>query len=184
MVVVVLRSKHIENKFIIVANTHLYAQPQATHIRILQMAIITKELENIRQRILENFKLKNDQISIFLCGDFNSKPTDGVYKFLTENKIDESHQDFQSRGFIMKFVSFVMKNLNMVILSDVDETDKLQNLSLEHNLKLRTAHETNILTVSSPSFSACLDYIYFEEETHNLLQVISNCIPPSKKNCY
>ncbi len=55
---------------IIVGNTHLFFHPLADHIRLLQAAILEKELE--RFQVEEQQKIsQHKSVGIILCGDLN-----------------------------------------------------------------------------------------------------------------
>ncbi|CAG2099944.1 unnamed protein product, partial [Medioppia subpectinata] len=64
---------------IIVANTHLFWDPQYTDIKLFQSILLLEELEKIR--------IKHKNASILLMGDFNSLPDSSVYKLMVERKI-------------------------------------------------------------------------------------------------
>jgi len=59
-----------------VANVHLYSNPHAPHIRLLQTAVMTAEIER-----------KYKQSAVIYCGDFNAGCESGACEFLRNGKI-------------------------------------------------------------------------------------------------
>lgn len=93
--VTVLKSKSLE-KYLIVANTHLYFHPDADHIRLLQIGFFMLYVKHIWHKTIDDLKLNEQQISIIFCGDFNSVPECGIYKLMTEKFVPDDFIDFQS----------------------------------------------------------------------------------------
>ena len=84
------------NRYLLVANTHLYFHPDADHIRLLQMGFAVLFLEDVFKKSLEKYNLKNEQLSIIFCGDFNSVPECGIYRLMTEGFVDKDFIDWRS----------------------------------------------------------------------------------------
>lgn len=93
--VTVLKSLR-EDKYLIVANTHLYFHPDADHIRVLQIAFFMLYVQHVHQKTKEELDLSADQTAIIFCGDFNSVPECGIYKLMTEKLVPEDFIDFRS----------------------------------------------------------------------------------------
>lgn len=83
-------------KYLIVANTHLYFHPDADHIRVLQIAFFMMYVRHVHQNTLDELHLSDDQIAILFCGDFNSVPECGIFKLMTEKCVPEDFIDFRS----------------------------------------------------------------------------------------
>lgn len=93
--VTVLKSKENE-RYLIVANTHLYFHPDADHIRVLQIGFFMLYVKHIYESTISELNLSEQQISIIFCGDFNSVPECGIYKLMTEKFVPDNFIDFQS----------------------------------------------------------------------------------------
>lgn len=93
--VTVLKSKALD-RYLIVANTHLYFHPDADHIRLLQIGFFMLYVEHIFKKTKEVFKLSEDQLAVLFCGDFNSVPESGIFKLMTERHVPDDFVDFKS----------------------------------------------------------------------------------------
>lgn len=96
--VTVLKHKAME-KYLIVANTHLYFHPDADHIRLLQIGFFMLFVKHIYTQTKDMFNLGSEDISIIFCGDFNSVPECGIYKLMTEKFVPDHFVDFKSSEF-------------------------------------------------------------------------------------
>lgn len=75
-----------------VANVHLSAQGDKVEEKTNQVKSLFKQIENHMKGL--NLTLSNS--SIVVCGDFNSGPTQGVYKLFTEGKLSPDYRDSHS----------------------------------------------------------------------------------------
>lgn len=91
-------------EILLVANTHLYFHPDADHIRLLQCGLIMKYIEDVFKKLKEN--VVNKRISLILCGDFNSVPECGIFKFITTGKVSQDCIDYQSSRSQIQFTYF------------------------------------------------------------------------------
>lgn len=91
-----LLKSNTQNRYLLVANTHLSAQLDAAHIRLLQLQCILLYIKRVRDKELKELNIPDDQVSIVFSGDFNSKPMEGVFKLMTEKSIPPDYQDFRS----------------------------------------------------------------------------------------
>ena len=98
--VVILKSKDV-NKFVVIANTHLYFHPDADHIRLLQIGFSTIYVHNLIEKFKKERNLKDENIGLIFAGDFNSVPECGIYKLLTEKLVDDQFIDWQSSKYIL-----------------------------------------------------------------------------------
>ena len=101
---VILKSKN-HSEGLIIGNTHLFFKPDADHIRLLQTAMIVRQLEKIKTSAEKNFGMA---FSVLLCGDFNSTPPFGVLEFMQQKVIKENHTDWCSAEGIMRFYSLMI----------------------------------------------------------------------------
>lgn len=137
-----LRMKQVPDVHLIVANTHLYFAPDADHIRLLQSSICIRYLEYLKSFHMNNLSEQGDcidKVFIVLCGDMNSTPDDGVYKFLTTGEADKDCIDWLS-----------------------NDIEKVSNLDLKTTITLTSAYKDIEYTNYTPEFKGCLDYIYYE----------------------
>lgn len=85
------------DRYLLVANTHLYFHPDADHIRLLQAGLAVLYIEDAYKKALEKYQIVNEkQLSIIFCGDFNSVPECGIYRLMTSGSVDESCIDWKS----------------------------------------------------------------------------------------
>lgn len=146
--VVILRSKEFPQKFITVANTHLYFHPDADHVRLLQIGFSTI----LVQDIIEKFKSKSadhKDVSLIFCGDFNSVPECGIYKLMTENFVPENFIDWRSNA-----------------------EQAVKNVSLSQPLKMQSACGTPAYTNYTVGFQACLDYIFYQSDKFRVTKFV------------
>lgn len=100
---VILKSKN-HSEGLIIGNTHLFFKPDADHIRLLQTAMIVRQLEKIKTSAEKNFGMA---FSVLLCGDFNSTPPFGVLEFMQQKVIKENHTDWCSAEGIVQFYNLI-----------------------------------------------------------------------------
>lgn len=145
--VVILCSKEFPEKFIAVANTHLYFHPDSDHIRLLQIGFSMI----LVQDFIEKFKSKSNQqdISLIFCGDFNSVPECGIYKLMTENFVPENFIDWSS-----------------------NEEQAVKNVSLAQPLQMKSACGTPTFTNYTVGFQACLDYIFYQSDKFRVTKIV------------
>ncbi|KAK6619211.1 hypothetical protein RUM44_003593 [Polyplax serrata] len=125
------------DELIIVGNTHLYFHPDADHIRLLQGIIGFQLLLQTAKEQKQMYPNKN--VSIIFCGDFNSTPDCGIFKFMTQGSVSQDVSDWES---------------------NIEE--KIENVSFSHSLAMESACGAPEFTNYTEGFKACLDYIYFE----------------------
>lgn len=87
------------NKYLLVANTHLYFHPDADHIRLLQIGFFMLYIKHFRGEITKELSIPNELVSIIFCGDFNSVPECGIYKLMTEQFVPDDFIDFRSSEY-------------------------------------------------------------------------------------
>ncbi|EUT90697.1 hypothetical protein PFAG_01054 [Plasmodium falciparum Santa Lucia] len=162
------KSEEKQNKkLLIVANTHIVANPEANYVKIWQTQILVKVIEYLKI----NFIKKYETIpSLIICGDFNSTPSSAVYQLIYKKTCSRTHEDFNS-----------------------DKYSLLTDLKLGHNLNLKSAYaiskllsqklnpeEYNNLELYEPLFTnytsnfiGCLDYIFYNDENLNIISTVN-----------
>ena len=68
----------------IVASCHLLFNTNRGDVKLGQVYQISSTLENLKNIYSNNFQ----KVNLILCGDFNSMPNSGIYKYLTEGTLD------------------------------------------------------------------------------------------------
>lgn len=145
--VVILQSNEFPDKFIAVANTHLYFHPDADHIRLLQIGFSLILVHDVISQFKE--KSSNQDVSLIFCGDFNSVPECGIFKLMTEQFVPENFVDWNS-------------NLEQAV----------KNVSLSQPVKMISACGTPPFTNYTVGFQACLDYIFIQNDKFKVTKVI------------
>lgn len=145
--VLVLKVLDRPNHRLIVGNTHLYFQPAADHIRLLQAGLSIAYINDVVSKI----KLSDPHLttSVILCGDFNSTPDCGVYKLMTEKHVPVDYLDWKSQ-----------------------EGEHIEGLSLEQPFPFASACGTPEFTNFTVGFVGCLDYIFYQTDHLAVEQVI------------
>lgn len=132
---------------LVIGNTHLYFHPDADHIRLLQAGMIILYLQDVLLNASKLLPKKN--VTLLLCGDFNSTPECGVYQLMTRQVVTEDVADWSS-----------------------NETEAVKGVCLSHTLNLASACGTPDFTNYTEGFSGCLDYIFFQTDNLQVTQVV------------
>lgn len=144
--VTLLRSKENPQKYILVANTHLYFHPDADHVRLLQFGINMLLVNDFAKKFQE--KYSND-VSLIFCGDFNSVPECGIYKLMTEGYVPDNFIDWSS-----------------------NKEEAVQNVDLTQPYKMQSACGTPKYTNYTVGFKECLDYIFYQTDKFAVTKVV------------
>ncbi|XP_070569678.1 2',5'-phosphodiesterase 12-like [Ptychodera flava] len=134
-------------KKLCVANTHLYFHPRAANIRLIQIELILRHLQCVTS--MHCSEGQDGELPIVLCGDFNSDPKYGVYKYITSKSIPANYADWHSAG----------------------KDEYSQGLALQHNFEFRSACGIPDYTNYVAGFKAAIDYIFIDRN-FDVLQVI------------
>ncbi|KEI40235.1 uncharacterized protein L969DRAFT_47134 [Mixia osmundae IAM 14324] len=145
---------------LIVANAHIYWDPEFKDVKLVQVAMLMEELEKIGQSF-SKLPPKRDlgegyttapsysdgtKIPTIVCGDFNSEPSSGVYHFLANGAVGRDHPDFKSHIY-----------------------GNYTSDGLAHRFNLRSAysHGDELLpfTNYTPGFKGVIDYIWYTAST-------------------
>lgn len=95
------------DKYLVVANTHLYSQPDADDIRIVQAAIILNQIHSVIDRTIVEHKLDRNQVSAIFCGDMNSEPSDPIHQLVTHGIVQCECSPFTFRQRQTKISVFI-----------------------------------------------------------------------------
>uniref|UniRef100_A0A2M3Z9Z6 2',5'-phosphodiesterase 12 n=1 Tax=Anopheles braziliensis TaxID=58242 RepID=A0A2M3Z9Z6_9DIPT len=149
-----LRSRSA-NKYLLVANTHLYFHPDADHIRLLQFGFAMLHTRRVYERIRREHNLGEQALALLFCGDFNSVPECGIYRLMTERYVGPEMADWQS-----------------------NEQEAVRNVSLTQPFPMASACGCPPFTNYTVGFAACIDYIFYQTD---LLQVTDVIPMPSEE---
>ena len=79
------KSAHEYPSHLLVANTHLFYHPLASHIRALQTFAVCRRIDESRKAAYQ------PPLPFILCGDLNSTPRSGAFKLLVQRHLPSSH---------------------------------------------------------------------------------------------
>lgn len=126
---------------IVVANTHLFWDPDLTDVKLFQVDAFLQELEVV----LQKHRLAPD-VPIIIGGDFNSEPMSSVYEYLTTGICSLTRSDVPS-----------------------DVYGVLSTCNLRHGLHLRSAYsllgQEPSFTNYTTNFVGVLDYLWYSPES-------------------
>lgn len=143
------------NKYLLVANTHLYFHPDADHIRLLQFGFAMLHIRREYERIRREHNLGEQALALLFCGDFNSVPECGIFRLMTERYVGPEMADWLS-----------------------NEQEAVRNVSLTQPFPMASACGCPPFTNYTVGFAACIDYIFYQTD---LLQVTDVIPMPSEE---
>lgn len=118
-----------------VSNVHIHWDPEFSDVKLVQTYMLTEQISKL---------LGPRQLPVIVCGDFNSLPDSGVYKFLSEGRIAGNHADFETRAY-----GSVIRD------------------GLHHRFRLHSAYPpSDVLpfTNYTADFVGVIDYIWYTED--------------------
>lgn len=125
---------------VIVANTHLYWDPELADVKLFQVDVFMQELE-----LLITTRGLPQDIPIILAGDFNSTPDSSVYELLSTGTCMLSKRDMP------------------------DDSAVLNGCRLRHNLRMRSSYShmggEPAFTNYTSTFKGVLDYIWYASDS-------------------
>ncbi|CBZ52933.1 Carbon catabolite repressor protein, related [Neospora caninum Liverpool] len=167
-------------KLLLVANTHIVANPESNDVKIWQAQTLVGMIEKYLLAFRPPTYLDSPCLTpaVVLCGDFNSTPDSAVYQLLVTGRCDRQHTDLAS-----------------------DRHGLLAELNLGHNIPLKSGyavskalkdgldpHDFYALRQSEPEFTnytgnytGCLDYLFF---TDTMLRVREILEPVDSKQLF
>ncbi|KAH7647407.1 hypothetical protein FG379_003074 [Cryptosporidium bovis] len=144
---------------VIIANTHIVANPEANDVKIWQAQTLVSVLE---EYLRDCYRRQPVLPGLIICGDFNSTPDSALYRLLATGTCEKSHKDLA-----------------------MDRYGLLSDLPLGHSMRLRSAysmakaivegHNPNLINTSTeslepvftnytPNYLGCLDYVFYTDE--------------------
>jgi CCR4-NOT transcription complex subunit 6 len=149
---------------LLVANCHIYWDPEFSDVKLVQVALMTYELEAIAERFAKLPPMQRpdgtrtpvyedgSKIPLLICGDFNSVPDSGVYQLLATGGVPGDHQDFNGKNY-----------------------GKFTTTGVTNHLGLRNAYagiRELTLTNNVPGFQGVIDYIWYTSQSITVLDVL------------
>lgn len=154
---------------IIVANAHLVWDPAFSDVKLIQVAMLMAELEELSAKWS---KRKDDKatdggkIPLVICADFNSMPDSGVYEYMSKGTISGDHPDFQGHRY-----------------------GKFTEVGMSHPFSLKSAYaqgpggkEILPFTNYTPGFQGVIDYIWYGTSTLGVEAVMDGPDPDYMEN--
>lgn len=178
--ILVLHCKSLD-RYLVVANTHLYSQPNADNIRLLQAAIILNQIQSVMRGTIVEHNLKEHQVSTVFCGDFNSEPSDSIHQLVIHGTARCMYSHCSSRQLSCISILFFFlgppdsTGLQDYIRRAFDLLTGKRNsgiLSVEKSFQFQSAYENAEHTIYTALFTSCVDYMYYPSDRQKLIQVI------------
>ncbi|ANQ08703.1 Endonuclease [Plasmodium coatneyi] len=153
---------------IIVANTHIVANPEANYVKIWQAQILVKVVEYLRINFIKKYETVP---SLIICGDFNSTPSSAVYQLIYKKNCSRSHEDFSSDKYSLLTDLPLGHNLNLKSAYAISKllSQKLNPEEYTSNLEVFEPLFTNY----TGNFIGCLDYIFYNDENLNIISTVN-----------
>lgn len=169
---VVHARNRLNDKHVLVANTHLFFHPMGGHIRILQGLCLMRKLAQLRSEI-------SACPSVIVCGDFNSRPDSGSFQVISAGLIHANNQDWQyGKSFRASASNAEQEDDEAAATAtdlNVSETETppipVEGIDLAHSLDV--AHvpcRVPELTHATASFRSTLDYVFFTKENFEAVE--------------
>ena len=170
-----LRSTERPDRYVLVANTHLYFHPMGDHIRLLQVKISVKYLEN-KLKVLKQTISKDAHVAVIFCGDFNSCPCTAAYEYMISGSVSRSHPDW--RAYRMTEVPQCSCNhRSLTIIQEHDGPHWMQaqpsagtseepsiGVDLSHGLHFSNSCGTRYATNVTLGWTGVIDYIFVDSD--------------------
>lgn len=152
----ILTLRHLNtNKQFVVANTHLFWNPDFEYVKYGQISKILTHLES-----------KYSKLPLVLCGDMNSTPSSNIIKYIYKLAPTFSSNirgdPVKNKHFQEMFYNQNLHKLNIRSAYDVYKGDNKSEFSENHPDFTTYTHE----------FIGNLDYIFFSEGTLSVTQLL------------
>lgn len=191
MQLILLKVKEFNNQYLLVANTHLCFHPTEDYLRLMQAIVCTRAMSDIITEFKASIKEKQEvKIGVIFCGDFNSCPCTGGYKYLTSGFLSNNHPDWTKykldlipRCGCCKVPSddaeYIINTRKAITEVDddslelpVNQTKEFNGLDVSHDFKFQDACGPLEYTHYRDVFTAVLDYILIDETCLEVQRVI------------
>lgn len=114
----------------------------------------------------------DDMLPLILLGDFNSLPDSGVTEFLIDGHINSLHEDFRDHKYSSCSNSVAIPNVVNTTAGSAESMSTVLNYN--HPFNLASAYKKDIMpyTNYTPQFKAIIDYIFYSQNSIQLLGVL------------
>ncbi len=191
------------NKYILVGNTHLCYHPTEDHIRLIQVITCVKASERVLTDFKSSFNATDAQpeVAVVFCGDFNSCPCTGGYKFITKGCLESTHSNWtqykypiiprcgccevlaHEADYIMNFdpenaathqtvMGAILDSQNGTLHNVPIVQDEFTGIHMTHPFSLQDSCGPLPYTNFTVGFKACLDYIFSDGRLLSVDRVI------------
>ncbi|CXI81381.1 carbon catabolite repressor protein 4, putative [Plasmodium berghei] len=165
-----------KKKVVIVANTHIIANPEATYVKIWQTQILVKVIEYLKINFIQKYEIIP---SIIICGDFNSTPNSAVYQLLYKKKCFPTHHDINSDEHGLLEYLPMSHNLNLksayaisnFLSQTINTEESINNIIINNTIDLDKFEPP--FTNYTSNFIGCLDYIFYNDEDLNIISTVN-----------
>ncbi|CAD2110121.1 carbon catabolite repressor protein 4, putative [Plasmodium vinckei] len=165
-----------KKKMVIVANTHIIANPEATYVKIWQTQILVKVIEYLKMNFIQKYEIIP---SMIVCGDFNSTPNSAVYQLLYKKKCCRTHNDLNSDEHGLLEYLPMSHNLNLksayaisnFLSQTINADESINNIIINNTIDLDRFEPA--FTNYTSNFIGCLDYIFYNDEDLNIISTVN-----------
>eukprot|EP01054_Gregarina_sp_Poly1_P005054 Gregarina_sp_Poly_1__5053@NODE_267_length_10370_cov_226_463457_g233_i0_p1_GENE_NODE_267_length_10370_cov_226_463457_g233_i0NODE_267_length_10370_cov_226_463457_g233_i0_p1_ORF_typecomplete_len998_score142_53Exo_endo_phos/PF03372_23/8_1e03Exo_endo_phos/PF03372_23/6_6e45_NODE_267_length_10370_cov_226_463457_g233_i024835476 len=174
---------------LVVANTHILANPEAPDVKIWQANTLTSVLTEYMEKTMMTYARMDGSgrmPGLVVCGDFNSTPDSAVYQLVTAGACDARHEELQSSD-VYKWLHDIRLGHGLNLRSSYGaaayiraEADRVFPSSSSANTTgaggaVQGSNNGNFVmshalyepefTNYTNSYVGCLDYIFFDDRS-------------------
>lgn len=167
----------VTTRQLIVANTHILANPEAPDVKIWQAHTLTSVLTEYMEKTYAYSPIREMAIKhtgLIVCGDFNSAPDSAVYQLVTSGKCDARHEEFRTSEVYRWLHEIPLGHgLNLKSSYGVASYSRIEaNRAMANGNNNPTSPYITNYQLYEPEFTnythqyvGCLDYIFFDDRT-------------------
>lgn len=191
-----------EERYLLVANTHLYFHPAADHIRLIQAIVAVRAITKMIKQSSEMLSSggHTPRVAVVFCGDFNSCQCIAAYQFLAAGCVTEDHPDWtkyrlleiprcscnqppDGKGTILNSLLLRQEKEETMEFEESDMatgtppkrpdlSGEFHGLSVTHELSLEDACSPLPYTNFIMTFKAVLDYVFVDRTQLSVERVV------------
>eukprot|EP01053_Blabericola_migrator_P012029 Blabericola_migrator_1__12028@NODE_739_length_6686_cov_203_338118_g530_i0_p1_GENE_NODE_739_length_6686_cov_203_338118_g530_i0NODE_739_length_6686_cov_203_338118_g530_i0_p1_ORF_typecomplete_len897_score123_82Exo_endo_phos/PF03372_23/3_6e47_NODE_739_length_6686_cov_203_338118_g530_i036266316 len=175
---------------LVVANTHILANPEAPDVKIWQANTLTSVLTEYMEKTMLTFTRLDGGSrlpGLVVCGDFNSTPDSAVYQLVTAGTCDSRHAELQSSeiykwlhdvrlghglnlkssygaaAFIRAEAERAFNSAGSTASGGSSQVNGVRSNGLATTSGTSFAHFEPEFTNYTHTYVGCLDYIFFDD---------------------
>lgn len=99
----------------------MHWDPEFSDVKMVQAFLLTTEID----RIIKQQNVKNTEMPIIMCGDYNSLPQSGVAEFIRTGRVGLSHSEFRKLNYNRKLAKMNPKNGEVCVITFLEFLFKL-----------------------------------------------------------